>query len=167
MKRAERRRWKAWNEAIVRVAHAVDREAGRMRLQDRQRVRLLEAVRSLRHPTIPLRHVTNEELARKWGISRRCVQYWRRAGCPFSDRRASVLEWMLKRGRLPRRCGERFAEELRALSSKLLNRQARALVTLERVQRRTSLANVATLAGHGMERLAGEIASLAVTSRGG
>jgi len=171
MKRAERRRARAWNEALAKAAKAIRREAGRMHLADWQRGRLLGAVGGLRFPTTALRGLTNAELARKWAISKRCVPYWRRQGCPFGEGRARVLEWMLGRRHLPPRCAERFGRELEATRERVVGGQIRALTTLGRVWMRARTTGdplgAGQMAQNAVDRLAGEMGVVAEADPGG
>ena len=57
---------------------------------------------------------TNAELAKRFGCSRRTIQYWRAQGCPFEDRVAYVFDWLARRRSLPAGTRQKFANQLEA-----------------------------------------------------
>jgi hypothetical protein len=55
---------------------------------------------------------TNNELARKYAISRRTGTNWRKKGCPFDKGQWQVLDWMFGRRYLPQPAKQKFAQQL-------------------------------------------------------
>lgn len=127
MRRSERRNSRAWNRALAQAAKAVRRVAVHLRLTPNAQRQLAAALRSLRHDPALLRQATNDELAGRYGVSRRTIQYWRRQGCPFERGRVAVAAWLLERGHVPPRCRERLAEVWDRAEVGLIRRGARAL----------------------------------------
>jgi hypothetical protein len=56
---------------------------------------------------------TNQELAKKYGISPRTVTNWRKKGCPFDKGQWQVLDWMFGRRYLPQPAKQKFGQQLR------------------------------------------------------
>lgn len=127
MRLAERRNGWAWNRALAAGRKAVNRVATHLRLTPNARQQLVASLLGLRRNPAALRVPTNEELTRRYGVSRRTIQYWRQAGCPFAQGRAQVADWLVKRPSLPRACQEKVARELEAARGRLARREVGSL----------------------------------------
>jgi hypothetical protein len=55
---------------------------------------------------------TNQELAKKYGISQRTVTNWRKKGCPFDKGQWQVLDWMFGRRYLPQPAKQKFGQQM-------------------------------------------------------
>lgn len=73
---------------------------------------------------------TNDELARKYGTSRRTIIYWRKEGCPFELGQPHVLRWLASRRYVPVGTQIKFASQLQHRRTRQVLAEARALLRL-------------------------------------
>jgi hypothetical protein len=55
---------------------------------------------------------TNQELAKKYAVSRRTITNWRKEGCPFEDGQWAVLDWLADRRYAPAGAKAKFEKQL-------------------------------------------------------
>ena len=55
---------------------------------------------------------TNQELAKRYGVGRRTITNWRKAGCPFEGGQWAVLDWLAGRRYAPAGANSKFGPQL-------------------------------------------------------